>query len=238
VQDEPQAPETQDTPETEAPPEGTRAPEQESTIDWEKRYNDLRPQWDRANAELSQLRSRSELASALESDDHRADAIRHIAQTYGPEAVLEALGYAVEGDETEGQDEEFRDPRVDQLLAQQQAQEQEKQLDALERTIEGEIDNLAKQHSLELTDHAKSLIFNQTLALAPLDGNQPDVKQAFEMLTGLRDEWIKGYRESKRAPAPPQTGGSSGEPAHQLGDSGSRIDRALQVANEAFAGED
>lgn len=219
--------ETPETPDTES--EGTEPEDSETPedVNYEKRYNDIRPQYDRQAQFLAALEGR-----------HGAEAqAQALMALGGPKALAEALGelgYEIEGEDEpdeDFEDDEFRDPRVDDLLQKEQEREEAEFLNRLEKHIDSSIEDLAKEAKIDLTDTEKNLIF---YAVEPGEDGQPDVKAAFEQVTGLRDEHIKQYRNSKKnAPSAPAKG-SSGEPAVDLSDPKKRRAHALEVANAAF----
>ena len=227
------APEVEDTPTPDAPaaePEGTREPEAPDAstpddTDYEKRYNDLRPEYDRTNQFVGALQGRY-------GAEAQAEALRQIGDE---DTLLGVLGYEPGDDDADEDDfeDEFRDPRVDQLLELEQQREQEAHLDQLESHIDTQIDELAKSAKVTLTDNEKNLIF---FAVGEGQDGLPDVESAFKTVTGLRDEAIKSYKEkAKQAPSPPAKGSGSGEPSQPLTSRKDRLSAGLEAVNKAFA---
>lgn len=226
------APQVEDTREPAAPEETGHAADEQAEIDYRKRYEDLRPEFDRTKAELKQASQYQQVVEALQSDDPQERAW-----------AADILGLEFDGEEDddgpddEG-DEEFRDPRVDQLLQEKQEQEREQYLASLEQSIDSQIDALDKEHKVDLDDDEKEVIFAVALSLPPGEDGQPDVKTAFTKFTGIADNRIKKYRESKKgAPSPPAAGGSPGSSQVDLSDRRSRLDYANQVAERALQRE-
>ena len=236
-----QAPEgTQDTPtEVSAPPEDTReatAPETTDTaeetaqeIDYAKRYNDLRPEYDRTTAELKEAKQAQQVIAALQSDDPQERAWA---------ADILGLELEDEGDtpDEEGEDQ-FRDPRVDQILEEKQREQHEKQIAELEDHIDTTMESLAKADKTPLEESEKEWIFARTLSLPPDEQGRPPVEKAYKEYRAVQDTWIKRYRESKRdAPTPPVPG-QSGSTQVDLSDRKSRLARANEVAQRALMRE-
>lgn len=209
------APPSEDTPEnpsTPAAPEaGTPAESQDSQFDADKyvpieRYNELRGEFDRRNPGYK-------LVEALQNPDTQEQAFQQIA---------DELGYSVEELEDELEDLEnespAQDPRVDQLIAEREAEQQERYLDELETWVDGEIDKLAKAGGIDLTDDEKDLVFS---ALTPGNAGDPDVESAFKKVTGLRDAAVASYRKSKKAPSVEL--GAAGTEKVNLADTDSRV---------------
>ena len=218
------APQVEETREQTPPNEDTASQDQQETVDWEKRYNDLRPEYDRGQQALKEAQQYQQVVQALQSDDPQERAW-----------AADILGLEFEDGDTpdDEEEEEFRDPRVDQLLAQQQEQAYEQEIQALDSHISSTIDQLAEKHKLDLSDEEKDLIYAQTLALEPAEGNQPNVSRAFEMYTGILDKHIKRYREGKKnAPSPPVPG-QSGANAAQPETRKERQALAMQLAQRA-----
>ena len=206
-------------------------------------YDQMRGDYTRKTQELAQQRREAESAMALISDlqsedpDTRSHAIKWIAENFGENAVLEALGVEVEDgaedDEAEDKQPEFRDPRVDQLLAERERQEQEAALADLEKNIDTRIKDLASQAGYELDEDEEDLIWDKVLALPPLEDGSPNIDEAFKKVTGLRQKFAPPKPKPK-APSPPAEG-TSGTPASvPLSDPKARREAALAAANRAF----
>lgn len=190
--------------------EGTPAePEQGSqpAIDYEQRYNDLRPEFDRKN----------QLLSAAEGH-HGAEAQAQ---------ALRQLGVEVELDEEP--DDAYVDPdeRIDRLEAQlQERQEAEKEAEfqRLEsQYIKSTLAEIEGQEEIKLSDQETKLVVNHALANRLGDG-KPDLQGAVEALKTIkgaaRDEYLASQREKAKAPRAPV--GTAGEEKIDLSDQDAR----------------
>lgn len=192
--------EEQETPAVAAPEEGKPAEETAVTDNWEQRYNDLRPEFDRRNA----------LLTAAEGQQ-------------GPEAQAQALrqlGVEVEMAEEEEQEEDdpFEDPAErlekrlqaqEERLNQREEQEQEAHFQKMEEDfIEKTLDEIAGKEGVKLSARETKVIANNALANR-LENGEPDLQGAFDDLKGIKSEAAEQYRQSKDSPAAPV--GSAGE---------------------------
>jgi hypothetical protein len=182
VADEPDtAPENQDTPnvEPDAPDTGTR----EQQIDWEKRYQDLRSDYDRRNQQWSEVQQR------LDTD---------------PRGFLEEIGYDLSDDEGETPDYED-DPleairaEVEQLKADREAQHTEAEAYAIEQAELGFINNelgaLAKEHGRDFSQEEIDAIGDLSRARPTPEGT-PNVRGAYEtvfktILSRAKEDWVQ-----------------------------------------------
>ena len=210
-----EAPETPETPEAEgtpSEPETPEAPSSEQSIDWEKRYNDLRPEWDRTKTQLTEIEPYLPLIQSLQNDPQGT--IRALLEQYG--------------DEYE-EDDAFEDPgeRALRMLQEQQetaqpAAERER-LEEMEEQYVGEgIDELAKRDNVELSDHAQAVVY----ALATHDSlrgddGRPDVEAAYDALRAFEKEVRDNYVASKKAPRIPS--GRPGEKSPDLSNDEERV---------------
>src|ERR1044072_6145045 len=114
-----QAPPEADTPAVAGPTEAPGTQEQPQT-DWEKRYQDLQPEYTRATQRLSELEQQQkwyELAMTTDDPDTHRQALQH-------------LGYDVPDDDVEDDDPtayeagQFHDPRLDEPMSWKEQQEQ------------------------------------------------------------------------------------------------------------------
>lgn len=219
VQDTPEttdapAPESQDT-----PVEGTDTPEE---VDYRKRYDDLRPEYDRSQ----------QLIAALEGRQ-------------GPEAqraAYERFGLSLVDDEDEESDEdEYLDPderinRLEQRLEEQQREAQERELQELEsQWIENELEGVAKAEGRDLADEEKEIIIAFALANRHEDG-RPDIEGGHKRLEAIYSQARKRLVDSKRnAPKPPD--GVAGETAHDLTTPEGRRAAIIETAEASFTSE-
>lgn len=205
--DGPDTPEPEGTPEASAP----EAPSQDA-IDWQKRYEDLRPQWDRTKQQYSEVEQYLPLIQSLQQD---------------PAATARAL-YEQYGEDVED-DDEFDDPgeRALRMLQEQQETAQQaaerERIEAMEEQYVGEgIDALAQRDNVELSDDAQTLIYALSThdALRGDDG-RPDVEAAYDALRGFEKEVRDSYVNSKKAPR--ITPGRPGEKSPDLSNDEDRI---------------
>lgn len=216
-----EAPETPDTPiadETPAAEAASEAPSTEKAIDWEQRYNSLRPEWDRAKTQLSEYEQYQPLIQSLQTD---------------PRATIAALQEQF-GDEYEDEDD-YEDPgeRALRLIQEQQetaAQQAERErLEEMEEQYVGEgIDALAERDNVELSDHAQAVIY----ALATNDAlrgenGRPDVEAAYDALRAFEKEVRDNYVASKKSPRIPS--GRPGEKSPDLSNDEERVAYMAQI---------
>lgn len=172
--------ETPVTPE-QAAPEGT--PAETPEIDYEKRYNDLRSDYDRRNQRVSEL---EQFYGQLADPQTQAEA-------------LQALGLEladVEDDEELEADPDARIERMEQFLSQRAEAEAEQELFELERQyLDQEIGKLDDT----LSEKEQEAVRNLALSLQDSEG-LPDVNAAHELLKQVAEERQQRYLESKKAP--------------------------------------
>lgn len=197
-----QAPETesQDTPAPDAasPVEETPAESTDSTpaVDWEQRYNSLRPEYDRSNQLLAAARGE-----------------------HGPEAQIDALrqlGVEAQMDEEqEPEDDEWQDPderidRLEGLLAEQREAEEIAHFQQLEdEYIDSTLSEIEKEANVKLSEREERIVINAGLANRLSDG-RPDLQGAFDDLKGIKDDAGEAYLKSKKE-APKAPIGTAGE---------------------------
>lgn len=189
--DEAQAPETPDTPapEPEAPDQG-HAEESQAAVDFEKRYNDLRPEYDRVTQRSSQL---EQLISAAQQGD--------------PEA-LDALGLEPAEDDTQN-DDEYVDPyeslsqkveSLEEMLARQQEEEQNfARFQQENEYVNSEVEKLEQKLGRDIGEEEYDLITSWAASMRDEQG-RPDVAAAYDKWDKLLNAKKKDYFESKKAP--------------------------------------
>lgn len=226
----PVAPESApDTPELAASgaPE-TPAPEQ--TIDYEKRYNDLRPQWDRSNQVLSTLGINDAWVEAFNDPDTQEEALDWLVRRHGydvADAVADELG-TDEPDDTR----DLRDPRVDEILARQESEDTEK----LSGEIEDHIQSLAAEKKIKLTPKQAHAIFNEAVDRGPSpDSTQEVFDEWVEDQAAFKDSVIEDYRKSKSSASPPPPSAGPGTPDVPIDDRKARRNRMMEAADRAYA---
>jgi hypothetical protein len=204
----------QDTPEQggseETPAED--APE----VDWEQRYNDLRPEADRWRTSADQYEeffdnpSPEGLATLMaQLEPHERD------------AVIGRVGYQLEKDEEEYEDEydeesdaEERLEQIESYLAQgaEQAQIEEFQEQEADYVSE-EIAALEAQEGREFSEREIQILFlNATHPNLRGDRGEPDVEAAYDALREANEAERQRVVDSKRAPQAP----SGASPSQQV----------------------
>lgn len=233
-----------------SPGEETSAPEQTgetaeffsenfdpSTLDepLQQRYKQMQADYTRKTQQLAQQRRELEqqyqLIEALQSDDPELQA-----------QALEALGleFADDPDPFDPGLEEEPDPieevmsEVEALKAEREAerarQQAEQHLRQISEHMERQFAEIQKRDGRQLSEKEKVAV--SVLAGFVIDPDPetglPDLNAAHEWLTGLRDEWQKGYVESKQA-ARPASSGQPGSPSFNFDDENERINRIAAV---------
>lgn len=230
------APETSDA-ESGTSEEGEEASEESFTdVDLDglpeevqNRYQQMQADYTRKTQALAEQRAEMETQTAFVADlvagEPTEDQVELQEAVF--QALAERLGYDIEGleadEDAEGDDAEtgdeapeFRDPRVDELLAEREAakqaeaeQQREQQLDTIEQEIEDGLKALAKEDGIaELSDDELDLLFDKVLSLPPVevDGQpKPDLKGAFAALKKVlgvnQQRWIDSKRNAAQAPS-------------------------------------
>lgn len=181
------APQSEETPETtdEAASQETPAESPAESVDYQKRYDDLRPEFDRTTQRLKEF---EEFYGQLADPETQAQA-------------LKALGLELQQDEED--DDEYRDPddelrqQVQELTAHQQQEaevRQEAETAQLEQMyVEQEIGKLGN-----LSEAWKKQIAEFAVAYEDDEG-LPDVKGVYDQLVALAKEDRENYVKSKKS---------------------------------------
>lgn len=213
-------------------------PPADASPEWlQERHKQMHADYTRKTQELAEQRKANEgdhaFMEAMRSGD--PEAFKLLAEAYDadPDKVLEQFGLTQqEVDEAEEIVNEVRDPRVDQILADKDREQQE----LIAREMGDHITKLAKEKGVELTPRQHRVIFQD----AAEAGAVPDATiKAFEAwftedYEALSQQAIKGYRESKKATSPPVKGGSPGVPAKGPLNERDRLAYANEVAQRAI----
>lgn len=221
------APQSEETPGIESGPEDNGTPAETPDIDFEQRYNDLRSEFDRRNAQYSEA---EQLQAALSG-------------AAGPEAqsqVLAAFGIELEGDEDFDEFDDLGefdpDARIDRLEAmleeQQMAAQEEAMAEAeVEYLTEG-IEALEEKEGREFSDQEIAVL--ASVARANTDENGvPDLDAAHAHLTELLQDRQSAWVQSKKAKRP-----GSGIAADRAVDLDNEEDRVQFMADRLAAAED
>jgi hypothetical protein len=221
--DEPatQAPEeTQDTPTPDAQDTSTETPDAPDTdateqerIDYEKRYNDLQPEYTRATQEAAQLRNI--FALAQQGDEEAIELLRQ----YIPEQDTEDEA-DLEEPMTQAQFQEY-------LAAQQQEQEAQQSEQAFMSDFAADLAEIEKKEGRSLTDWEKNVLFNDAQGQVAQTQTY-DLEAPWNEISDYHKQVIEGYTKSKKqAPVAPL--GSAGDQKIDLSDDDARQEYLAQV---------
>lgn len=190
------APQNEDTPTQvveEAPAEDTPPT---PVIDWEKRYNDLRPTFDQTAAERRQLEEEVERLRAAQQAQPAADPDYDEDDDYADPVARQQIA------------------RLEaQLAAQAQKDAQREQQETLQRQqqqeynhIDAELSSIEDEFDEELSDEEARMLGNYALANRDEHG-RPDVRLAYQtfntVFEGRKAKWVD---KKKSAPATPAAG--------------------------------
>jgi hypothetical protein len=231
-----QAPAPPDTPAVAGPNEAPGTQEQQVTADpYEKRYNDLRPEFDRATAERAELAQWKEWAQlALTTED--TDTQRQALQRLGFDVPDE-----VEDIEPAYEEQYVQDPRLDEIVAWKEKQEQAAKEAAGFEYLTGHINSEVERLGMtNLDDATRQWVLSRALANpgipappgSPHD-ELPNVEAAYKEFQAWELERQKQWAKTKQnAPYVPP----GGQPANEVPDPGtghnSRMNRALRALQE------
>lgn len=215
VEETPDAP----TPEVEASDEQ----QAQAVVDWEKRYNDLRPEFDRTTQEAAQYRR---LVEGLSSDD--PDTRQQAAEALGIEFVDQD---DTDDDEVDDEEDLYADPvarrrleRIEQRFAEEEAaraqaaQEAEEQarVDQAMAVVNEQIQALGRDET------ASEAIFALSLTLPHTPEGLPDIEAAAAKFTALENSMKQSWATSKQG-AHVSPVGTSGTQVPDLDDEQQRI---------------
>jgi hypothetical protein len=186
-----QAPAPQDTPPEASPETGTPGEQtaaEQAAIDYQKRYEDLHPEYTRVTQEAAQLRARQEQMEALLTSDD-PDTRRQAAQ---------ALGYELPDEEDDQPDPSEALSRELAALKQRldsrdQEAQQAQQLAQIEAHVEAQLGTLDG-----LDDEDRTWIVNTAVAMPPKDG-MPDIKGAHDKFVAWEQARQKKWAATKKA---------------------------------------
>ena len=233
-----------DTPAVAGPTEAPGTQEQPQDPNWfESQYKSLQPEYTRKSQRLSEVEPR------LSELEQRNELFEIAMTTNDPDTqrqALERLGFdvpeEVEDDEpAEYEDTYAQDPRLDELVAWKQAQEQAAKeaagLEYLTGHINSEVERLGMA---QLDDATRQWVLSRALANpgipappgSPHD-ELPNVEAAFKEFQQWELERQKQWAKTKQnAPYVP----SGGQPANEVPDPGtghnSRMNRAMRALQE------
>ncbi len=215
--------------------------------DYTRKTTTLAEQRRAVEAEAAQIADIRDTFAKLEDEDTRESAIEALVTKYGytfEEAEAEAEAAESEA-ETPGT-AELRDPRVDDLLARQAADEQaqaeadaqaeaEAQRDKVMDHVDDALDTYAESEGLtELPAGQRRQIIAIAAALPRLDGDLPNMEAAIAEYEAEKAAVVDRYLASKRGTVPDVTG-STGAEKFDPRDTKQRLAAANRIAESAFA---
>jgi hypothetical protein len=188
------------------------------TEDYQKRYDDLRPQYDRT---MSELQQHKEFLGQLANPETQAEALRQLG--------LELDQQEAPDDDEYVDPEERLNSQLEQVQNWIQAQEEERDhqelIELQAQYLDQNISAIEKQHG-QLSDGEKEAIALLALELED-DGGLPDVNAAYEKLVAAAEARSKRYIESKKAPKAPT--GTAGEKPVNLDSADARAKLAAEI---------
>jgi hypothetical protein len=177
---------------------GTQTDQQ--AVDYQKRYDDLRPEFDRRGSRIAELERYEQAVNDLRSDD--ADTRARAAQ---------ALGLPFEFVDDTPEEDPYADPQeqlaarleaLEQQLQQRGQQEQQaQQIAQIEQHVEQQLAALEG-----LDDQDRKWIVNTAVAMPPTAEGMPDIRAAFEEFKAWETARQQKWAQTKRAPHVGQVG--------------------------------
>jgi hypothetical protein len=207
---DPQAP-LVDTP-AQSAPEGT--PDAPPQIDWEKRYNDLRPQYDRTNQELAKLNDEDYQKQLMAQWGYEVDE---------PEPVYEQQDPTAELRQQIAELSEWKN-------AQEQQRQQAEQLDQITSSVAEQFQSVAPDLDKQTNDpdpavresaaRTREWITTRALNMNPREDGMPDIQGAVNeynaWVSEQQQKWEQGRKRPRAPHVPP--GGQAGTDAPNLDD--------------------
>lgn len=167
------------------------------SVNWEKRYNDLRPEWDRTKQQLSQY---EQFIGNLRNPETQAEALR-------------ALGYELEADDAEPEDDdadpyESRFEKIESFLEQQAEAQAQAEFEAMfEDYVDQEVSKLDPKGEFD-QDYIELLV-----AAAPVDEDGiPDIEASHKRLQARIEADFNKRLKAKRAPQAPSGASATNHP--------------------------
>lgn len=208
-----------------AEPDGNGSPSEPSDIDWEKRYNDQRSEFDRRGSVIADIEGRN-------GPEKQAEALRQ----YGVDLDDEEDDDEPLGEYDEEFDDELRDPleEIDEVrstLQEREEAEKEAQLAAAERDyIEEAVEELEgpERFNIELSDEEYELVVHHALANRDAHDGRPDLEGGFKALQAAQEAARTRFAKARDdVPIPPI--GAEGEPKVDMKDKEARQKLGRQV---------
>lgn len=185
-------------------PEEIRGQYDSMRADYTRKTQDLAEQRKQWESEQGQYQQDLALVNSLRNDpEYQLQVLKELAQQHGYEIE--------EQDQEQSEDQQFQDPRVDELLAERQAEQEQAWADQVEEQIYSGLDEVAQKDGVTLNDKEREVLLRY-VTMSPLvqgpSGPVPDIQGAYETLNQVGEERIKRYVDSKNAPSLPPTGRS------------------------------
>lgn len=169
-------------------------------IDYQQRYDALRPEFDRRSQELSQAQAMQEALSGQAGPEAQAEALR-------------GMGIELEADDEQefDHDPDSRLDRLEQTIEQQQADaEQQRYIEAEQDFVVEGIESLEQREGREFSEQEIAVLASVARANRHPDGT-PNLSLAHDHLTDLLSERQSAWIESKKAPRRPGAGTVAGK---------------------------
>jgi hypothetical protein len=197
--------------------EGTQQP----TVDpYEKRYNDLQPEYTRATQEAAELRRRDAAWEALMYADDQ-DTRQQAAQALGIELAEDGADDTQYDDPTDALRAELEQLKQT-VSGDLTARQQQEQIASLEAAAESSMDTL----QVPKDEAVRDWLVSRAVALPPTKHGTLDIEQAWKQFGALMDAQKKTWANTKRthAFAP---GGGEGTQAPDLSTHAGRVQHML-----------
>jgi hypothetical protein len=231
-----QPPDERDTAAVAGPNEAPGTAQEQAEVDWQKRYNDLQPEYTRTTQQLREFEQQKQWYDLLVTSED-PDTRRQAA---------EALGYELPEAEAEDELEPvgYDDP-IEQITARQQALEEQLNQSRQEQQMAQEAALIReftdeRLNSLEgLNKKAQDWVLAYAINSLPpvrepgVPVPLPDVNTAYEAWQELQTEEQKGWARTKRAPAVMPGGITANEVPDPGTGHNARMNRAMRVMSEA-----
>lgn len=197
-----EAPAQPDTPH-ESAPAGT--PDTQAAIDYEKRYNDLRPQYDRTAQEAAQLRAEMDRLNDAEYQ-------RQLMAQWGYEVEDpgQQIGWEDPTEELRQQLQELQDWKSNLTQKEQEAQQLQQ--------IEQSVDEQFRATAPDLDPATREWVTTRALNMDPREDGMPDIQGAYQAFVDWETERQKQWRASKRRAPQIAPGGTEATNAPNLDD--------------------
>lgn len=202
-------------------------------------YNQLRADYTRKTQTVAAQRQEAEDAlafiSALNTEGEREAALSQLAEALGPEAILSALGYELDNEDSgipeSGGAPAPSDPRIDQIMQHLEAQDSEAQEAALISQIQDYAENEFTRLGIEKDDEdMKELILGRA-AVYDLDADGlPQIEAAAKDVARLLSKQRGAFFERKEnAPGAPLSGSVGQEDDFDFSDPDARAQAIARV---------